>query len=52
MSITSKNSSGDPDAIVNKGSRFLFIAPWRDRSIIGKEYAVYTQELNNFQIYI
>ncbi|MGB3511732.1 MAG: FAD-dependent oxidoreductase [Microcoleaceae cyanobacterium] len=50
VGLSSKNNSADPDAVVNKGSRFLFIAPSRDRSIIGTEYAVYSQDPDNFQI--
>ncbi|NEQ76191.1 MAG: glycerol-3-phosphate dehydrogenase/oxidase [Okeania sp. SIO2D1] len=50
VGITSKNSSADSDAIVNKGSRFLFISPWRGRSMIGTEYAVYSQDPDDFQI--
>jgi glycerol-3-phosphate dehydrogenase len=30
----------DTDALLNKGSRFLFITPWRGRSIIGTAYSV------------
>ncbi|NEP88150.1 MAG: glycerol-3-phosphate dehydrogenase/oxidase [Okeania sp. SIO2C2] len=50
VGITSKNSSADSDGIVNKGSRFLFISPWRGRSMIGTEYAVYTQDPDDFKI--
>ena len=50
VGIASKNIATDPDAVVNKGSRFLFIAPWRDRSIIGTEYAVYDRDPDNFHI--
>jgi glycerol-3-phosphate dehydrogenase len=50
VGMDSKNSSADPDAVVSKGSRFLFIAPWRDRSIIGTEYAVYNKDPDDFQI--
>ncbi len=50
VGISSKNSSVDPDVVINKGSRFFFIAPWRGGSIIGTEYAVYSQDPDDFQI--
>ncbi len=28
----------DADAVINKGARYLFIAPWRNRALIGTEY--------------
>lgn len=31
----------DADAVINKGARYLFVAPWRDRAIIGTNYQVY-----------
>ncbi|MGD1712230.1 FAD-dependent oxidoreductase [Dapis sp. BLCC M172] len=50
VGIDSKNSSVDPNTVINKGSRFFFIAPWRGRSMIGTEYAVYSQDPDDFQI--
>ncbi|NET54839.1 MAG: glycerol-3-phosphate dehydrogenase/oxidase [Symploca sp. SIO2E6] len=33
-----------------KNSRFLFIAPWRGKSIVGTSYAVYEQQPDDFSI--
>jgi glycerol-3-phosphate dehydrogenase len=39
--ISSQNGYRDSDALLNKGSRLLFITPWRGHSLIGTAYAVY-----------
>jgi len=50
VGISSTNSYRDPDAIVNKGSRFLFIAPWRGKSIIGTSYTVWDEKPDDLQV--
>lgn len=41
VGITGTQGYRDRDALVGRGSRFLFVAPWRSHSIIGTEYAIY-----------
>jgi glycerol-3-phosphate dehydrogenase len=38
VGLTSTQRHHDNDAVVNKGGRFLFCAPWRGRSLIGTDY--------------
>lgn len=41
VGISGKNHYQDSDSIINKGSRFFFIAPWRGYSLVGTEYQAY-----------
>ncbi len=41
VGLQSQNASHDEDAVINKGSRFLFTAPWRQASMIGTWYFPY-----------
>ncbi|NET82472.1 MAG: glycerol-3-phosphate dehydrogenase/oxidase [Moorea sp. SIO1F2] len=50
VGISTPYSYRDSDAIVNKGSRLLFIAPWRGKSLVGTSYAVWDQDPDNFKI--
>ena len=50
VGISSTNSYRDPNAILNKGSRFLFIAPWRGKSIIGTSYTVWDEKPDDLQV--
>jgi glycerol-3-phosphate dehydrogenase len=38
VGLSSRNSYHDPDAVINKGSRLFFIAPWRGKSLVGTAY--------------
>jgi glycerol-3-phosphate dehydrogenase len=40
----------DPDALINTGSRFLFITPWRGQSLIGTAYTLPTSETARAQV--
>jgi glycerol-3-phosphate dehydrogenase len=40
----------DPDALINTGSRFLFITPWRGRSLIGTAYTLPPAETSRVQV--
>ncbi len=50
VGISSSKGDRVPGAVINKGSRFLFIAPWRGQSIIGTYYAVCDRDPNDFQV--
>ena len=50
VGISSRNRYSEPDAIISKGSRLLFVAPWRGKSMIGTYYAVCEQEPDDFQV--
>ncbi|NEO98906.1 MAG: glycerol-3-phosphate dehydrogenase/oxidase [Symploca sp. SIO2E9] len=50
VGISSRNSYRDPDALINKGSRLFFVAPWRGKSMIGTSYAVCDQDPDDFKI--
>lgn len=42
VGISSRKGYRDRDALINKGSRFFFVAPWRDRSLVGTAYLPYS----------
>ncbi|NNF28812.1 MAG: FAD-dependent oxidoreductase [Gemmatimonadetes bacterium] len=57
LTIAVQGQTGDPDAIVSRGNRHLFVAPWRQYSLVGtwhkvcspeEELSVSEQELNRF----
>ena len=50
VGISSQKSYSDPDAVINKGSRLLFVAPWRGKSMIGTNYSVYDGDPDDFQV--
>ncbi|NEO95670.1 MAG: glycerol-3-phosphate dehydrogenase/oxidase, partial [Moorea sp. SIO3G5] len=50
VGISTQNPYRDSDALVNKGSRLLFIAPWRGKSLVGTSYAVWDQDPDNLNI--
>jgi len=50
VGIPSQNGYRDPDAVVNKGNRLLFVAPWRDRCLIGTAYAVCDEDPDEFRV--
>lgn len=41
VGFTGTQGYRDREALVRRGSRFLFVAPWRSHSIIGTEYSIY-----------
>ncbi|MDB9526586.1 glycerol-3-phosphate dehydrogenase/oxidase [Oscillatoria sp. CS-180] len=43
VGLSSKVDYRDQDALVDKGSRFLFTVPWRDASMLGTWYFPYRQ---------
>ncbi|NJO77652.1 MAG: glycerol-3-phosphate dehydrogenase/oxidase [Cyanobacteria bacterium RM1_2_2] len=50
VGISSAVAYEDKDAVLKKGSRFLFIAPWRDRSLVGTWYAPFDGHPSEFAI--
>jgi glycerol-3-phosphate dehydrogenase len=50
VGVYSKGRFHDPDAILSKGSRLYFIAPWRGRSLIGTAHLPYGADLDNFNL--
>lgn len=50
VGISSPKSYRDANAVIQKGSRFLFVAPWRGKSMIGTYYAPYDDRPDNFQV--
>ena len=40
----------DRDAILNKGSRLVFITPWQNRSLVGTAHLPYAADPDDFQI--
>lgn len=40
----------DADAVLNRGSRLFFVAPWRGTSLIGTDYAPYEGDPDEFRI--
>lgn len=49
VGVPGQNSYRD-DALLKKGSPLLFIAPWRDKSLIGTTYKICQQEPDDFKI--
>jgi glycerol-3-phosphate dehydrogenase len=41
VGISSPKTYQDADAVINKGSRLFFIAPWRGKSLVGTNYSPY-----------
>lgn len=50
VGISSKFEFKDKDAIISKGSRALFIVPWRNYSMVGTTHLPFTGDASNFQI--
>lgn len=50
VGIASRKVFRDADAVINKGSRLLFVVPWRGRSMIGTSYAPYHGDPDDFAI--
>ncbi|HRV91438.1 MAG TPA: glycerol-3-phosphate dehydrogenase/oxidase [Anaerolineae bacterium] len=50
VGFSSQEIYEDADAIVKRGSRFYFIAPWRDKSMIGTDYLLYDGDPDDFEI--
>ncbi len=50
VGVWSKYKFKDRDAIVSKGSRLLFIVPWREFSLIGTTHAPYEGNPNDFKV--
>lgn len=50
VGISSPSTYQDNDAVIHKGSRFLFIVPWRDRSLVGTAYFPFTEHPDEFEV--
>lgn len=50
VGVPGQNSYQDSDALLKKGSNLLFIAPWRDKSLIGTSYTVCEQDPDKFKV--
>ncbi len=50
VGISSSKIYQEANAVIHKKSRFLFVAPWRGKSMIGTYYAVYGDRPDNFQV--
>lgn len=50
VGISSQSRYRDADAVINKGSRFLFIAPWRGQSLIGTKYVPYNGDPDDLKL--
>ncbi|MFQ5709112.1 MAG: FAD-dependent oxidoreductase [bacterium] len=50
VGVWSKTQFKDADAVISKGSRLLFITPWRQYSIIGTTHVPYDGDPGNFRI--
>ena len=46
----SKHQFRDKDALINKGSRLLFITPWQGCSLIGTTHEIYDGDPNSFEV--
>jgi len=50
VGVSSKFEFKDGDAIISKGSRALFIVPWRHHSIVGTTHLPFDGDASNFKI--
>jgi glycerol-3-phosphate dehydrogenase len=50
VGLPSRRVYRDADAIFDKGTRLLFVTPWRGHSMIGTAYAVYDDTPEKFQV--
>ncbi len=50
VGVWSKYKFKDRDAVISKGSRLLFIVPWREFSLIGTTHVPYEGSPNDFRI--
>jgi glycerol-3-phosphate dehydrogenase len=50
VGLMGNNNMQDKEALIKKGSSFLFIAPWRDRSLVGTHYKAYQETPDEFQV--
>jgi len=50
VGVSSKFEFKDSDAIISKGSRALFIVPWRHHSIVGTTHLPFDGDASNFKI--
>lgn len=50
VGVYSAGQYEDADAILNKGSRLFFVAPWRGMSIVGTDYAPFKGDPDEFRV--
>jgi glycerol-3-phosphate dehydrogenase len=51
MAVTLQTKYRDPDAVLSRGNRHLFIAPWRERyTLMGVNSRVYTEDAYDLQV--
>lgn len=50
VGISGSTQYQDADALIKRGSRFFFVAPWRNKSLVGTEYIVYEGDPNALKI--
>jgi glycerol-3-phosphate dehydrogenase len=50
VGISCKTPYSDADSVIDKGARFLFITPWRGRSVIGTTYAAFEGDPDHFKV--
>jgi len=50
VGVSSKFEFKDKDALISKGTRALFIVPWRDYSLVGTTHAPFAGEASDFKI--
>jgi glycerol-3-phosphate dehydrogenase len=50
VGIWSKHEFKDHDAVLNKGSRLLFITPWREYSLVGTTHTHYDGDPDGFRV--
>jgi len=50
VGVSSKFEFKDKDAIISKGSRALFIVPWREYSLVGTTHLPFDSDASNFKI--
>ena len=44
IALAAQGQTHDPDAVISRGNRHLFIAPWRDYTLIGTWHVVWKKD--------
>jgi glycerol-3-phosphate dehydrogenase len=50
VGLSSQKAYHDQDALISKGSRFFFFAPWRGKSLVGTAYIPYTGQPDDLEV--
>lgn len=50
VAVSSRASKSDPEALLDKGNRLLFVSPWRGKTMIGTSYVPYDESPDGLRV--